>query len=104
MKIFVQYRLRPETDLQEFLRWSVEEDHATLRSTPGIREFDVFTIEVAAGESHVTVIELIDVARWEDWEAATQTPGMKALGPEFDRMVDVDSVVILRGEPVAPVD
>lgn len=102
MKVIVQYRLRPETDVQEYLRWSIERDHAAVRATPGVRSFDVCCVEVAGGESRVTVVELIDVESWEAWEAATRTEPIKALAPDFDRLVDVDSVVILRGEPVAP--
>lgn len=102
MKVLVQYRLRPETDVQEYLRWSVEQDHPTVRATPGVRGFDACLVEVAAGESPVTVVELVDVESWEAWEAATRSEPFRALGPDFERLVDVDSVVILRGEPVAP--
>jgi hypothetical protein len=102
MKLFVLYRLRAGIAFQDYERWSREHDRPALDGTPEILAFDVHAVEPVQGEGGFQVVEMIEVASWQDWEAATKTDAIRALGPDFERMVDPASLVILRGERIAP--
>ena len=101
MRIFVLYRLRDSVSLDDYRRWSVEEDQPTLRTFGEISGFHVHQATAAAGSTaSYSIVETIDVESAEAWEAITKADAVKALQPAFERYVDPDSLCILHADEI----
>jgi hypothetical protein len=100
MKLFLFYSLREGITAEEYREWSLTRDQPTLTGCEGISEYRVFAVEDPDGKQAYQVMEHVDVADWETWKRVTSTGPMVSVGEDFQRLVDTDSVVTLRGEEI----
>jgi hypothetical protein len=100
MKIFMIYKLRQGITKEEYRKWSLERDQPTLTGREGINEYRVFDVEGVDGPDSFEIIEYVNVENWDVWKKVTTTGPMVPIGDDFARLVDVDSVVALRGEEI----
>jgi hypothetical protein len=101
MKIFVLYRLRDDVSLDDYRRWSVDDDQPTLRSFSQVSGFHVYEASAAGSTANYAIVETIDVESAAAWTEITEADAVKALQPAFDRYVDPDSLCILQTEEIA---
>lgn len=100
MKLFLFYSLREGVTAEEYRQWSLLRDQPTLKDCEGISEYRVFAVQDPDGKSAYTVMEHVDVADWETWKRVTSTGAMVSVGEDFRRLVDLDTVITLRGEEI----
>ncbi|MBC8390917.1 MAG: hypothetical protein ISS14_03235 [Actinobacteria bacterium] len=96
--IIYAYSLKKDTDVEEFKKWSVEEDQKTVRSFKSVESFEVNLIKGL--EQNFNVFEVIKVDSWERWREINNLPEMKKLKPKFKEFVDKSSVVKFYGEKI----
>jgi hypothetical protein len=102
MKVFLFYRLNEGVTPEEYREWSLSRDQPTLKGCEGIADYRVFEVVDPDGKTNYSVMEYVDVADWDTWKTVTSTGPMVPIGEDFQRLVDVDSVVTLRGEEIIP--
>ena len=86
---------------REYSTWSREVDQPTLRGLGQVADFRVFTTAALDGSNETySIVEVIDVDSLAAWQEIVNLPAMKALGPAFERFVDLSSVSILHGEEI----
>jgi hypothetical protein len=100
MKLFLFYRLRDGVTPAEYREWSTGRDQPTLKGCQGITDYQVFEVEDPDGKTGYQVLEYVDVEDWPTWKTVTSTGPMVPIGEDFQRLVDVDTVVTLRGEQI----
>lgn len=100
MKLFLFYRLNDGITAEEYRQWSLDRDQPTLKGCDGIADYRVFLVEDPDGKTATQVMEYVDVADWETWRRVTTTGAMVPIGEDFQRLVDVSTVVTLRGEEI----
>jgi hypothetical protein len=100
MKLFLFYRLREGVTPEEYREWSLTRDQPTLKGCEGIAEYRVFAVADPDGKSSYSVMEHVDVSDWDTWKRVTSAGPMAPIGEDFQRLVDTDSVVTLRGEEI----
>ncbi len=100
MKLFLFYSLREGVTVEEYREWSLTRDQPTLKGCKGISEYRVFAVEDPDGKTAYAVMEHVDVTDWDTWKYVTGTGPMVSVGDDFKRLVDIDSVVTLRGEEI----
>ena len=100
MKLFVFYRLNDGVTVEEYREWSLKRDQPTLKGCEGIADYRVFKVEDSDGKTNYGVVEYVDVPDWETWKKVTTTGPMVPIGDDFHRLVDVDTVVTLRGDEI----
>jgi hypothetical protein len=100
MKLFLFYSLREGITAEEYREWSLTRDQPTLKGCEGISEYRVFAVEDPNGKTGYAVMEHVDVADWDTWKQVTTTGPMVSVGEDFQRLVDTDTVVTLRGEEI----
>ena len=100
MKIFMIYKLREGITKEEYRSWSRERDQPTLKGCKGINEYRVFDVEGVDGPGSFQIVEYVNVENWDIWKQVTTTGPMVPIGEDFARLVDVDSVVAIRGEEI----
>jgi hypothetical protein len=94
------YRLRDGITAEEYREWSTNRDQPTLKGCDGINDFQVFEVGDPDGKTGYQVMEYVDVEDWPTWQTVTTTGPMVPIGNDFQRLVDVDTVVTLRGEQI----
>lgn len=100
MKLFLFYNLRDGVTPEEYREWSLNRDQPTLKGCEGISEYRVFQVEDPDGKTGYGVMEYVNVADWDTWKKVTTTGPMVPIGEDFQRLVDTDTVVTLRGEEI----
>jgi len=100
VKLFLFYRLNDGITPEEYREWSVSRDQPTLKGCEGIAEYRVFSVEDPDGKTSTQVMEYVNVADWETWKRVTSTGPMVPVGEDFQRLVDVSTVVTLRGDEI----
>jgi hypothetical protein len=100
VKLFLFYRLREGVTAAEYRAWSTGRDQPTLKGCEGINDYQVFLVEDPDATTGYQVVEHVDVQDWSTWKAVTSTGPMVPIGVDFQRLVDVDTVVTLRGEQI----
>jgi hypothetical protein len=100
VKLFLFYRLRDGVTPEEYREWSSGRDQPTLKGCEGINAYRVFEVEDPDGKTGYQVMEHVDVEDWQTWKTVTSTGPMVPIGEDFQRLVDVDTVVTLRGEEI----
>jgi hypothetical protein len=100
MKLFLFYSLREGVTPEEYREWSLTRDQPTLKGCEGISEYRVFAVGDPDGKQAYQVMEHVDVVDWETWKRVTSTGPMVPVGEDFQRLVDTDTVVTLRGEEI----
>lgn len=101
MRIFVLYRLREGVTLDDYRRWSIDDDQPTLRSFAQITDFQVFRTTLADGAAGpFEIVETIEVSDATAWSEVVGAEAIKALQPSFDRFVDPVSLCILHTEAI----
>jgi hypothetical protein len=100
VKLFLFYRLNEGITAEEYREWSVTRDQPTLKGCDGIAEYRVFLVEDPDGKTGYQVMEHVDVADWDTWKRVTSTGPMVPVGEDFQRLVDVSTVVTLRGDEI----
>lgn len=102
MKIIVLYRLRDGVSLDDYRRWSVDEDQPTLRSFDQISGFHVYEATAAEGSTaDYSIVETIEVESASAWAEITEMDAVKALQPAFESYVDPASLCILQSEEIS---
>jgi len=100
MELFVFYRLNDGVTAEEYREWSLKRDQPTLKGCDGIADYRVFEVEDPDGKTDFGVMEYVEVSDWETWKRVTTTGPMVPIGEDFHRLVDVDTVVTLRGDEI----
>lgn len=93
MRLFMTYSLRPETDVEEFKRWSREVDAPACRAKPVCSRFEVYLSDGGEGAPLPFVIEDLDVDSVEGWEAAVAAPDHAEIAAQWNRFVQADTLV-----------
>ena len=92
------YRLNKGISIDEYKKWSVEEDQKTINSFEGIESFEVFAIKDP--EKEWDIFEVIRVESWKRWREIAEEPKMKMLHAKFEKLVDQDSKTRFYGEQI----
>lgn len=100
MNIFMIYRLNEGISIEEYREWSVGRDQPTLTAREGIIGYRVFEVEDPEGAETYEIVECVEVTDWATWKEVTSTGSMVPIGEDFARLVDVSSVVALRGSQI----
>jgi len=94
------YKLNEGVTIDEYREWSLTRDQPTLTARDGIKSYRVYDVESSDGSSEFHVVESVEVSDWDTWREVTSTGSMVPIGEDFARLVDVSSVVALRGEQI----
>jgi len=103
-KMFLSYRLKPETDVDEFKTWSVEVDMPFTQSLDGVEKFVVYEAEgddVQAEGKGPLFFEDIEVESREKWDEVLGTPAGQEMVATWKAFADESSLVLFHGPPVA---
>jgi hypothetical protein len=85
------YKLNSGVNVEEFKKWSIEEDQKIVNNFEEVGSFEVFFIK--SQDSDWDVFEIIKVSSWEKYRALNESPQMKSLKPRFKELVNKRSVV-----------
>jgi len=104
-KIFIAYRLKPETSVDEFLEWSRTVDEPTTRSQPEVHDFQILLADgyveggveadAAPSEPRFTVFEHVVVDSWDAWCSMLEKPAIAPLLAKWKSWADTDSAVTM---------
>src|SRR5665213_1230621 len=94
------YKLNEGVTIEEYREWSLIRDQPTLTARDGIQSYRVYDVESSDGSSEFQVVECVEVSDWDTWKEVTSTGGRVPIGDDFARLVDVTSVVALRGAQI----
>lgn len=98
------FRLRPGVGAEQFERFSAELDRPTCLAFDVVLGFDVYladgaseaTGDVGASEGRITVVEVMTVSSWTEWQRLLESaPELKPVIERFDELVEPGSVSTL---------
>ncbi|MBJ7330124.1 MAG: hypothetical protein JHC95_09525 [Solirubrobacteraceae bacterium] len=102
-KMFLSYRLKPETDVSEFKKWSVEVDMPFTAGLDGVEKFVVYEAEgddVAAEGLGPLFFEDIEVESREKWDEVLGTPEGQEMVATWKSFADESSLTLFHGPAV----
>lgn len=100
MNIFMLYKLNESVTIEEYREWSLTRDQPTLLARDGIQSYRVYDVESSDGSSEFQIIECVEVSDWDTWKKVTSSGSMVPIGEDFARLVNVSSVIALRGAQI----
>lgn len=97
-KIFVMYKLKPGVTVEEYRRWSVNNDQKIFPFQPGVYRYEVYAIEGAEdGEPRYQIIEDIEVESWEAWEKVVNSEEIQQLLKDWSKYGDETTLHVVYG-------
>ncbi|MBV9607269.1 MAG: hypothetical protein JO027_19290 [Solirubrobacterales bacterium] len=103
MHLLLLYRLREGVTIEEYREWSLARDQPGLRETPIVNRFRVFEVVEDSADRPPQIIESIEISDLDGWRSALRTDRLRALGEDFERLVDGSTVIELRSEEIVTV-
>lgn len=102
VRIFVMYKLKPETSVEDFKKFSKELDHKVTPRQPGVRSFDTFAITGAEkGQPPYHIIDVLEVNSFDQWLKVAGSDGMKPVFEQWNKLADESSVLTIYGEKIS---
>jgi quinol monooxygenase YgiN len=100
-KMFLSYRLKPDTDVNEFLEWSTAVDQPFTNKLEGVYRFDVYQAAEPAGDGQGPLFfEDIWVESKDHWEALLATDEVKPMVETWKTFADEGSALLVTGDRV----
>jgi hypothetical protein len=97
------FRLRPGVGADEFERFSAELDRPTCLAFDVVLGFDVYLADDDDGASGITVVEVMTVSSWTEWQRLLESaPELKPVIERFDELVEPGSVSTLLTRELTP--
>lgn len=100
------FSLRPGVTLEEFDRFSREQDRPACLALDEVESFEVYLVEHGpsgagvAGTGRVDVVEVMTVGDWAAWEQARDSaPALAAVTTRFAELVDETTVTTYLTRP-----
>jgi hypothetical protein len=102
-KMFLSYRLKPETDVDEYKKWSVEVDVPFTSGLPGVEKFVVYEAvgdDVEAEGAGPLFFEDIEVESRERWDENLLTPAGQEMVATWKSYADESTLTLYHGPKV----
>jgi hypothetical protein len=100
-KMFLSYRLKPETDVNAFLAWSTDVDQPFTNRLDGVYRFDVYQAAEATGDGQGPLFfEDIWVESKAHWEHLLSTDEVKPMVETWKSFADESSALLVTGDRV----
>lgn len=91
--VFITYRLRPETSIEEYRKYSLELDQPTVTSQPGVIRESVYEVQgTGRGDPEYHILEDIEVESWDAWLKASSGEAIGALYQRWKELCDSKSM------------
>ena len=92
MTLISCYRLRPETDREEFMEWARSVDIPKTRARSGVLKFDMFVVTHDDASPADEMVELFELESEEAFAKLSENPDNSAGGGRWEQLADPQSV------------
>lgn len=101
VRVYITYKLKPETTMDEYYQFSREIDQPLASAAPGVLNYEIFEVKGAGeGSPDFTIIEDIECESWEAWLKVNDMPEVRPAYEGFMRLADPGSVRVHWAEKV----